>query len=97
MSIISQTLTLCQLLKVFTVFILSSNSITLNQYICRVYLTCLDKLQNSVSHTNTRKKVHIQHMSPNSFRGTTQQRVGLSPLDFNLWGHFKIPSAFSCI
>jgi hypothetical protein len=55
----------------------------------RVYLKCLDELQEWVLPSKTREKSSYWHMSTNSFRDTVQQCVDHSPVVFYLWGNLK--------
>jgi hypothetical protein len=63
------------------------------QLVYRVYLKCSGKLLEWVTHTK-RGQRSCQCISADSFRGTIQQRLEFSPLDFYLWGDFKLPSVF---
>jgi hypothetical protein len=48
--------------------------------IYRMYLKCLDKLQERVPYTWKTKKISYQYISTNSFGGAAQQLVDLNPL-----------------
>lgn len=55
-----------------------------------VYPKCLDKLQELIIYTNTKKEAYINVCPQTVFELCAHVRPDVSSLDFCLWGHLKI-------
>ena len=76
------------LLKMFWCDVGLSQGTTTKKHTSRVYLKCLDELQEGVLHSKTKEIVHIDICPQTVFEIQSNNEL-ISPVVFCLWGHLK--------